>query len=100
METTVRKTFKTTTILTAIVLELSVLGASAPSYAVTGGGNGSLASPAFPPDGVVKLGLGAEGQAQSFTAIYPSTPGNSAGTVSTESNERYYNSRSQVSHHF
>jgi hypothetical protein len=49
---------------------LGVMGAAAPSYAAN---NGSLASPAFPADGVVRLGLGASDQ--SYSAYYPSNPG-------------------------
>ena len=87
---------KTATVLAALVLGLGVLGAAAPSYADN---NGSLASPAFPPDGVMKLGLGAQAPAESFTAYFPLGPGQSAGSMSTEWNDRDYNSRSQDSHH-
>jgi hypothetical protein len=79
-----RKTFKTMTVLTAIFLGLSVLGATAPSYAVTGGGNGSLASRPFPPDGVVTLGFGALAPAESYSAYYPSNAGHPANSAPTQ----------------
>jgi len=89
-------TRKTTTVLAALVLGLGVLGAAAPSYAVTGGGNGSAASPAFPPDGVVRLGLGAQVPAEGYSAYYPSNP----GSAPAQSNFDDYNSRTQNGHHF
>ena len=89
-------TRKTTTVLAALVLGLGVLSAAAPSYAVTGGGNGSAASPAFPSDGVVRLGLGARAPADAYSAYYPSNPSNAPA----ESNLRDYNSRTQDGHHF
>ena len=89
-------TRKTTTLLAALVLGLGVLGAAAPSYAVTGGGNGSAASPAFPADGVVRLGLGAQAPADSYSAYYPSNP----SSAPVESNLRDYNSRTQTGHNF
>jgi hypothetical protein len=89
-------TRKTTTVLAALVLGLGVLGATPPSYADN---NGSLASPAFPPDGAVKLGAGTQAPAESYTAYFPLNPSHSAGSVSTEWNDREYNSRSQDSHH-
>jgi hypothetical protein len=89
-------TRKTTTVLAALALGLCVLGATAPSYADN---NGSLASPAFPPDGVVILAHGMRAPAESYTAYFPSIPGQGAGNASTEWNDREYNSRSQDSHH-
>jgi hypothetical protein len=69
---------KTTTVLAALALSLGVLGAAAPSYADN---NGSLASPAFPSDGIVRLGLAASDQ--SYSAYYPSNSGHSANSAST-----------------
>jgi hypothetical protein len=77
-------TRKTMTVLAALTLGLGVLGAAAPSYAVTGGGNGSMASPAFPPDGVVRLGLGAQAPAESYSAYYPSNAGHPANSAPTQ----------------
>jgi hypothetical protein len=62
---------KTTSLLAALVLGLSVLEAAAPSYADN---NGSSASPAFPPDGAVQLTLGAP-RRPAYSAYYPSNPG-------------------------
>ena len=89
-------TRKTTTVLAALVLGLGVLGATAPSHADN---NGSLASPAFPPDGVVILAHGVKAPAELYTAFFPSNLGQSAGSLSTEWNDRDYNSRSQDGHH-
>ena len=88
---------KTTTVLAALALSLGVLGAGVPAYADN---NGSLASPALPSDGIVRLGIGAQAPAESYRAIYPSNPSHGADSVSQEWNDRDYNSRSQVSHHF
>jgi hypothetical protein len=79
-----RKTFKTTTVLAAMVLGLGVLGAAFPSYAVTGGDNGSQASPPFPADGVVRLGLGAQAPAESYSAYYPSNAGQPTNSAPTQ----------------
>jgi hypothetical protein len=79
-----------------MVLGLGVLSGAAPSYAVTGGGNGSAASPAFSSDGVVRLGLGAQAPADSYSAYYPSNP----SSAPVESNLRDYNSRTQTGHNF
>jgi hypothetical protein len=76
-------TRKTMTVLAALTLGLGVLGAAAPSYAAAGD-NGSLASPPFPPDGVVKLGLGAQAPAESYSAFYPSKAGHPANSASTQ----------------
>jgi hypothetical protein len=61
---------KTSSVLTVLVLGLGVLGEAALSYADN---NGSLASPAFPPDGVVRLPRGAPHQS-SYSAYYRSSP--------------------------
>jgi hypothetical protein len=71
---------KTATVLAALVLGLGVLGAAAPSYADN---NGSLAFVAFPPDGVVKLGLGASASDQ-YSAYYPSNAGRRAISAPTQ----------------
>ena len=70
---------KTTTVMTALVLSLGVLGADAPSYADQ---NWSTASPPFPPDGVVRLGLGAPDQTL-YSAYTPSIPSHSTICLST-----------------
>ena len=64
-----KSTSKTTTVLTAAILGFGLLGSAAPSYADN---NGSMASPAFPVDGVVKQGVGAPDQMHS--AYDPATP--------------------------
>jgi hypothetical protein len=73
---------KTTTVLAALVLGLGVLGATVPSYADN---NGSAASPAFPADGVVRVGLGASDQ--SYSAYYPSNPGHNSAPSGLDWNQ-------------
>ena len=69
--------------LAALTLSVATLGAAAPSYAVTGGGNGSQASTPFPPDGVVTMGLGAPAE-QSYSAFYPSRAGSRPDSALTQ----------------
>jgi hypothetical protein len=77
---------KTTTVLAALVLGLGVMGAAAPSFADN---NGSMASPAFPPDGVVSLGIGPSAPDRSYSAYYPSSPRHRAAAP-VESNYGHY----------
>jgi hypothetical protein len=62
---------KTTSVLAILVMSFGTLGVPAPSYADN---NGSPASPAFPPVGVVSLPLGAP-RLSSYSAYYRSTSG-------------------------
>jgi hypothetical protein len=86
---------KTATLLAALVLGLGVLGTAAPSYADN---NGSLAFVAFPPDGVVKHGLGASALDQ-YSAYFPSNAGHSANSEPDRSQIDYSsNSHSMGTH--
>jgi len=83
---------KTTfTSLAALTLSLATLGAVAPSYA--DGGNGSELSAPFPPDGIVRLGLGAPAD-QSYSAYYPSDAGSRADSALTRPDRRPIDYRS------
>lgn len=59
--------------LAALTVAVAVFGATVPSHADQ---NGAWVPAPFPNDGVVRLGLSPNGpMANSFTAYYPSAPG-------------------------